>query len=479
MTSLSQLQLLSANYLLRVRPRLPPYLIFKESSIHIKHVLREAPETPGLNSTWQGNVFSEYAHQKGAWRRRLPGRTIAFSSTLLWLARSEHDPEWPGNIERLGSSPGWQLWLLSLNEQMSRSWEALERWFTYRLISIAPQRQSLEVLSPLLAITANAQYVVPVGKQVLLGCYPPARTVEGLDKRAFLTAELMERSGSSIEMLSRDPTLPFPADQVSYFRWTPLQLGEYRFRIQGDASTDPLLICVVNQPPVQPRWLCGLTCTIASLEKRQTFQAFSDLSGSGPGHVVQIEREELPAVTWTLEPEQLPIRVIWNVHPQHEASENTSLVRSGDELMQCWQDYILPALANKHQTKMVLDAGSYGRVELSIVISQLAQAEQTEQVPLFDERVISQVIWLSRMIGSGHQHKYVPIPIAIQHTLQNLHKQVDTDSPGSKALARLSRAKTLPAWVCFRLGALLAEVQEQGERTGIPETNDMQEEVVV
>ncbi len=481
--SLSQLQLLATNYLLSVRPRLQPYQIYRETGGHIKHVLREVPETPGLNSVWQGNVFSEYAHQKGTWRRRLPGRVISFSAALLWLAKSEYDPEWPGNTERVGSpSAGWQLWRLSVNEQMPASWEELQRWFRYRLINIAAQRQNLEVLSPPMAITADAHYVVLLGKQVLLACYPPSRFVEGLDKRAVLSAELLERSGSSVTALSRDSTLPFPADQVSYFRWTPFRPGEYRIRIQGDASADPLLIRVATLPPIQPRWLHGLICTVASSQNRQTFRAFNDLPSGEPGNeslqVDRFAREDLPTLAWTLEPEQLPIRVTWNARAQHGTLENVSIIRSGAELTQRWREYIWPSLATGHQPKMLLDAGSFGRVELPFVVPQPPQVEQSEQVLPLDERFISQFIWLNRMIVADHQHKHIPVPDATRNAIRRLRDQVDTDSSVSRALEMLLLVKTLPAWVCFRLRALLAAVEEQGESSITSGTTEKKEEVV-
>ena len=479
LTSLSQLQLLSANYLLRVRPSLLAYQIFRDSGVHIRYVLREVPETPGLNSAWQGNVFSEYAHQKGAWRRRLPGRVISFSGTVLWLAKSEYDPEWPGNAERVGlPSAGWQLWRLNVNEQMPPSWEELERWFRYRLMSIAAQRQSLEVLSPPLAITTDAHYVVPSGKQVLLGCYPPSRSLGGAGKQAVLSAELLEPSGSSAVTLSRDSTLPFSVDQVSYFRWTPLHPGEYRIRIQGDASADPLLILAANRPPVQPHWLHGLTCTIASSLNQQTFRAFNDLPDSGPGRVDRFAREELATITWTVEPEPMPVRVTWNTYVQHETPENASLIRSGEELTQRWREYIWPVLALDHQVKMVLDAGSFGRIELSIAIPQPSQEEQPEQALLFNENFISQVIWLSRIIAADQQHKHVPVPASMSNVLRHLREQSDPGTPVSRALERLLQAKTLPAWVCFRLRALLAEVKEQGESNHASDIGGKEVEIV-
>lgn len=479
LTSLSQLQLLSANYLLKVRPRLPSYQIMRESGVHIRYVLQDVPETPGLNSVWQGNVFSAYAQQKGAWRRRLPGRTVSFSGTVLWLAKSEHNPEWPGNAERLGlSSSGWQLWRLSVNEQWPPSWEELQRWFRYRSITITAQRQSLEVLSPPLAITADAQYVVQLEKQVLLGCYPPSRSIEGLDRQAFLSAELLERTGSSVVTLSSEATLPFSAHQMSYFRWTPLHPGEYRLRIQGDASADPLFIRVVDKAAAQPYWLHGLTCTIASAQNRQTLRAFNDLPQSGTVQVDQFAQEELATVSWALEPEQLPVRVTWDVQSQQEASANTSLIRSGEELTQRWHEYIWPALAANYQVHMVLDAGSFGRIALSIAVPQPLRQEYPEHWPVFDENFISQIVWLSRIAGADRQHRHIPIAASISGTLQRLREQCEPGTPVSRALERLWQAKTLPAWVCFRLRALLTESEGHKEGNQASAINRKQVEAV-
>lgn len=460
-------RLASLQSLLSVNPGIQSYSVYGTTGGYNRFTLRHVPETPGLNSTWQGNVFTERTQQPGTWRRRLSERTVSFSGAFLWLVKAEYDPEWVGKAERIGSIyADWQLWRLSMDEQAPASWEAIKNWFKYRSLYLVEQRQHLEIISPPTAITDDGHYIIQPEKQVLLACYPPSRFIEGLEKQISLTAELLDRPTSSPAAPSGDATSSFPANQVRYFRWSALYPGKYRIRIQGDASAEPLLIQAATPPPAQPLWLRGLTCTVISAQSQQTFQAFSDVpDGTSGKTVLQMEQfapEALPTLTWRFEPEQLPIRLTWKASSSdgiHQPEMN-STIRSNEDLTQHWQQYIWPAIETSQQAKLTLDAGSFGRIELSIV---MPRPPQIEQVWSLDERLATQFIWLSRFINAQRAQHVIPVPASTRNAVRHLSEQESIDSTLADALQRLSLAHTLPTWILFRLCTLLAEVEKQAE----------------
>lgn len=471
LTSISQKQLNYTHYLLSVYPSLLPYQIYRENSGHLKQVLKHAPETPGLISTWQGNIFIERPHQAGIWRRRLPGSAVSFAGELLWLAKSDCEPEWPGKTERIGAIySGWQLWRMSVDENAPALWESLQRWFNYRAIYLTAQRQHLEIISPPTAIRDDGRYIIQPGKSVWMACNPPSKQVEGISRQITLSAMRINDTARDTGLSSESITSPFPADRVSYFRWTTTNPGDYRIRIQGDASAEPLLIRVATLSPPQPHWLHGLTCTVSSTQSQQILHALNNiLHTDAKQEAYQLNQftiRELPMLSWTYAPENLPIRVIWNDVSSNvmRRPRRVCTIQSGDELTRCWREQVCPTLATSLETKVTLDAGSFGCIELLIALPQPHQKEKERWI---DERLKAQFIWLSRVMQAKQSQKCIPIPASLRDTIRQLSLKADTNPLFFAALERFTIADTVPAWILFRLQTLVAEV-ENLEAIGSP-----------
>ncbi len=463
-TPISQKQLMYAHCLLRVYPFLQPYQIFREQSGHIKHVLKQAPETPGLISGWQGNIFIERVRQVGFWQRRSPGSTVTFSGELLWLAKTDCEPEWPSHAKKVGAAyVSWQLWHLTVDENAPTSWELVQKWFSYRSITLATQRQRLEIISPPAAVTEDGQFVLQPDKQVWIACNPPGQLIPGLAKQNVLSAELLDGAPYDRGTPSKSISLPFPADRVYYFRWSASHPGDYRIHIQGNTAVESLLIHVASLPPAQPQWLRGLICTVASAKKQQMFLALNDIPDSGIGEELyqlnQFTLQELPTLTWTFEPEQLPIRVTWSCISSDGArrSKNTHAIQTGEDLTRCWQEQVWPTLVSSLQARVTLDAGSFGCIELSIPTSQ---SQQAETVWPADVRLEAQFIWLSRMVEADHSQKQVALPASLRRAISQFRARAGTKPTLRIALEKLATTNRLPVWVLYRLQAFFAEVEK-------------------
>jgi len=462
---ISRRQLIYAHGLLRVYPFPHPYQIFSEKSGNSKRLLQLAPETPGLNDNWQGNIFLERATQAGTWQRRVSDSTVSFSGELLWLAKPDCKLDWPGQAARVGNPyVGWQLWRLTVNEAAPVSWESIQNWFKYRSIDVAPRRQRLEIVSLPSAVTEDGQYIIEPGKSIWIVCYPPSRHTHGIFREIALSAEQIPSPAHNSNPLSKSISASYPADRVNYFSWSAGQPGEYRIRVQGDASGEPLLVQVDTIPITRPQWLCGLSCTAMSPEHQHTIYAFNDFVDSDEELYLlnQFAKQELAALTWTYGPEGLPVHITWGFIPSNGLQQHVSNyhIQSGEELTRCWREQICPALASDIRTKVILDGGSYGCIELSIA---LPQQQPVEPAWWTDERLVAQFTWLSQIIGGKYSQKPIPMPGLLRETLLELSTQANVASSLRITLERLALANTIPAWVLFRLQTLIAEVENMGQ----------------
>jgi len=461
LASISLKQIIYTHSLLRVYPFTHPYVIYSSHSVNNKQVLQRAPETPGLIDNWQGNVFLERATQAGTWQRRVSDSTVSFSGELLWLARPDCKLDWPGQAARVGNPyVGWQLWRLTVNEAAPVPWESIQNWFKYRSIDVVLRRQRLEIVSLPSTVTEDGQYIIEPGKSVWIVCYPPSRHTAGIVREIALSAEQIPTTALNSNPPSKSISALYPADRVNYFSWSAGQPGEYCIRVQGDASREPLLVQVDKIPITRPQWLCGLSCTAKSPEHQHTFHAFNDLLDSGEelSLLNQFAKQELPTLTWTYEPEGLPVHLTWGYIPANSLQQHVSNypVQSGEELTRCWREQICPALAAGIRTKVTLDGGSYGSIELFIALPQQQSAKPAWWT---DERLVSQCIWLSRMAGGKLRQKPVFMPVPFRETLRQLSVQTEINTTLRTALERLAAANIVPAWVLFRLRALLAGLE--------------------
>ncbi len=178
-----------------------------------------------------------------------------------------------------------------------------------------------------------------------------------------------------------------------------------------------------------------------------------------PRQLSQFTLQELPVLTWMFEPENLPISIIW-AYKSLEGTWHTgrvNTIRSREDLTRCWREDIWPAIAADPGSKVTLDAGSFGCIELSLAIPQSQSAEAAWWM---DARLAAQFIWLSRMIEANQGQGRVPIPVSLRTTLHQCYAQISTNPSLSSSLERLATANDIPAWVFFRLQALILKVED-------------------
>lgn len=484
--------------LLRVYPFPHPYQIFSSGSDNSKRLLHKAPETPGLNDNWQGNIFLERATQISSWQRRVPGTTVSFSGELLWLAKPECKPDWPGQATKVGKEQvSWQLWRLTSSENAPTSWESIEDWFKYRSIDVVPLRQRLEIVSPPSIVSEDGQYTIEPGKSLWFACYPPNKQTQGLFREIALSAEQMPSTMSIINSPYKSISSLCSADRINYFRWLADQPGDYRIRIQGDASAEPICIKVASLPSTQPAWFRGLTCTVTTGEDQQTLYAFSDIYGadSEPYIMDCLTEQELSELIWRYELEGLPISITWTTITSGGKHRVGGVYRaqSAEELTWYWNEKICPALSLDTQVKVVLDAGSFGSITITIALPEeqkdevalpgeqpveailfeqeraetdLAEEQiQVESSLQIDEQLIAQFAWLSRIIAGkyGPKPMETPMPAHLHNRLLELSTQPGMTPSFRAILERLASTHLFPAWVLFRLQALIAEIDNKRE----------------
>jgi len=465
LASISLKQMIYTQSLLRVYPFPHPYQIYSSHSLNNKQVLQQAPKTPGLIENWQGNVFIKRVTQTGIWQRRLPGSYVTFSGDLLWLARPDCEVDWPGQPTKVGQTHvGWQLWRFTVDENAPVSWESIENWFAYRSIDVVPRSQRLEIVSLPSAVTEDGHYIIESDKSIWFACYPPRRQIQGVFGEIALSTEQISSTEYNSNSPSKSISIALPADRVNYFRWSAVQPGDYRICVQGDASGEPMLVQVDTLPISRPQWLRGLSCTAMSSEHQLTFHAFNNFFDSGEelSLLNQFTKQELTALTWTYEPEGLPVRVTWGYIHSHGLQQHVRNyhIQSGEELTRFWCEQICPALDDGIQAKLTLDGGSYGCIELSIA---LRQQQPVETAWWTDERLVAQFTWLSQIIRGKYSQEPKPMPGLLREALLELCTQANESPSLCITLKRLALTNTIPAWVLFRLQTLIAGVENIGQ----------------
>ncbi len=462
-------RLSSKFYTLHVEPQSQPYRISWEDGRYKRHELR-AEDTPlGLNPGWQGNVFVESTYSARTWRRCLPKSAISFTGSFLWLARSYHESERPPNTSPIGHPyESWQLWHVVVDNKNPVQWEELKRWFSYRSIDVVPHYQRLEIVSPPEAVTGNGWYITTPSKPLLLRCDPSGKYIEGISKRVYVSAVAVNSPAppSQIAPLQHTHSASIPSDEVSYFSWAASQQGEFRIRIAGDSTSEPVLIRVASSTNAKPPWLHGLRCTVASGQVQHTFHAFKETQAtdsSDEAHKAellnQFATDELPALKWVFEPEGLPIRVTWEYHSAQgmPLSESESPIQSGKTLTVLWQEKIWPTISHAAQAKITLDGASFGYIELLFISSS---TKDEKPAWCYDSRLLTQFCWLSRIVCARPGQAQVVVPASLRKALGQFRAQTDANSPLYIALDRLARVGDAPVWIIVRLQALVAQAQE-------------------
>jgi hypothetical protein len=485
----------SSESLLPIYPFPGLYQLFSIDKTNHKRLLQQAPEIPGLLDNAQGNIFIERATQRDIWERRIPGSTNSFSEELLWLAKTKYEPEWPGLAEKIGSFyPDWQLWRLSVNKNKSVSWKAIESWFKFRSMNVVPLRQRLEIVNPPSSILENGHFTIEPEKSLWIMSYPSSRRLREFSREFVLSVERVNSINVMNTLSTKTESVPCNANQVNYFRWSADQPGDYRIRIQGDASAEPLRVQVAPLPETLPEWLHSLSCTVVVDEDRQTMHAFNDAYPDDASYIMDhFDQDVLARLEWSYKPEGLPISITWNSTPSdsQQSSGGTYLVQSSEELTWYWNEKIHPAIALDTSVKVVLDASSFGSITFTFrlppqklveadsshedlvepILSQQSLVEtndprtQVEKAYLVTERQITRFSWLNQIISGRYGQKPVPTPMPTQlrERLRELSMQPNITPAFQMILEHLASAYLIPSWTLFQLQALMAEIDDMRE----------------
>lgn len=448
-------------------PRARPYQIFWQDDRDRQYKSTYAPLTPGFNEGWEGNIFLEWRPDNSLWKLCLSNSTISFSGTALWLAKVGQQPEWPGKTTQIGLPiDDWQLWHLDVDEDTSIAWKTIKRWFSYRDIAVVPLYQKVHIINPMGALASDGNNISVIGAPVFIEAIPSSRQIDGVIRNIKLAS--IPFSGTSPRKIteSQISSVPISTEQTSYFRWHAPKPGQYRIRLKGDASTKPLDIYVNQASPKQLYWLKGLTCTVQSPQQQQKLWAFSNSSDANklvtPHRLTSFTRDELATLTWLYEPANLPVRVNWRSTTAEKQTSKAHwyAVQEGAILTQYWREHIWPASADSTAIDLILDAGSFGLLELQLLPAPEPEGEQDMQNAWFmNTRIAAQLLWYGQVIYH-HSSEQVGVPVSLRHHLSQLRREVETQPTLYAALDRLVRAEYMSAWLLARIQLLIAEVQQ-------------------
>lgn len=454
--------LLTSPCLMKVWPQALPYLVQWSHDQKSRHLFDAVPETPGLIAAGQGNVFLAVDEQEGMYRRCFRGGTISLPQSFYWLAKVDYKPEWPGRALRYGKPyMSWQLWRLELLETAAANFEQVERWFSYRQLKIAPLYYQLGLIGRFDAVTNDGRYSIQRNRPVLVRCDPSYRRRVKIAPQAQLLTEIergnYRRFATSLQTCSEN----LPVDQASYFGWKAPEIGDYSIHVKGDASSELFHLHVTEPATTLPQWFNGFSCTATSATASQTFHAFANMPDSQTAsHSLNVfSWDELATLKWTFEPVGLPVEVTWEYTSTEGKERNTSnSIQNGEEFTEMWQERIWPIIADADNAIVMLNAGSFGFIELPLSLFADVKRE-TDSTWLEDKRFISSLVWLSRAVGGTKSLDTVALPGMLRQTMYRMRKQASSDPVVLHALDRFSRTETIPPWILFRLQALVAEIQ--------------------
>ncbi len=466
--AIAQRQLLNIPCLLDVRPETQPYLLQREDVYHARHPLQHTPVTQGLSTNYQGNVFVENKQKFGQksylWHRCLPNSTLSFTGTILWLAKIECQHEWPGNAQRVGSPHmEWQLWQLDISDSSTITWDEIEKWFSYRAIDIVHQHQQIQLITPSKFVTDDGWFTCLPSTPLLIQCSPPRRVIGGITQQSSLSAVAFQSNAFQLDWSSQTNSVPLLVDRTSFLSWQPTLPGQYHIRLNGDTTAEPLLIRINSTTTTLPQWLHGIRCSITSGYTQQTFCAFQD-SLTTDQHAVrnildQFTQDELATLLWTSEPEGLLIRVTWEYGTEQgtQYSDSPYFIRSSRELTTCWQERIWPSIAESTKASILLDAGSFGFIELSLIPTTTPENAK----PWWsNERLCTQFVWLSNVAQDRNTKPQTTMPAPLRQALRQHCEQTQHLPVLCRALQRIASTDTMSSWILIRLQTLLKDVEQ-------------------
>jgi hypothetical protein len=458
-------------YFMKVSPQISPlsYRYYWLDHNNNKQELRTAPRTPGLLDNWQGNVFVKHSTTEGLWERILTPSSISFSDTILWLAKVGHDPKWVSDATQTGSPiDGWQLWQLDIDEEASVVWEDIKKWFSYRDIAILPLYQPIHLINPLGTQTPDGRYRSTMKAPIFVETRPSTQRCDGITRTVKLASMPFDNNNLHKIAETLINTVTISTEQINYFRWYAPKPGSYRICLKGDASTKLLDIHVHANPLPTPSWLKGLTCTAQSSAQKQVISAFSASipidEHVTPPQLACFTCSELATLSWSYEPSHLPVKVCWRYFsaPQTISPKHQYIITTGSELTRCWRERIWPQNTDNRAIHLILDAGSFGLIELQVIPSTEPEVESeapTLRTWLTDRCITAQLLWYSQVIVRNTSSKQIKVPTSLRYYLGQLRREVEAQSALFVALERLMGATTMPRWLLPRVQRLVTKIQ--------------------
>jgi hypothetical protein len=483
-----------AGYWPDVAPRKDDYMLCWQRGEVIKH-LKEATPTAGLKAGWQGNIFFRFSGSDlpNTWKRYLPGMSISASNfqDFYWLAESNEKPEpdWPGEAQRVGPpNRGWQLW--HLQKTPDTDIEDLIEWFWYRQIHLNYPTWRLHLLNPFSRLAGRGYNCVP-GQQLLVRCDPPIRPAGKQTTNVHLSLTQYPKGAQRPLAGSPVRSQPLVPHSENYLRVpAPPADREYRLFLDGEASGSSLWVRTTPLSTRQPIWLHGLRCSLAIAGKERTVSAFSKEPTNAP-YVLSVHKDfspdQLAEMIWSYRPSGIPCSLHWKYLASDEKPcQGSTTVQTDHALTNWWQTYIWPAVAESSWVRLTLDAASFGRITLCLILKK-QELENCSNLPADSERSLdagavssktsefekvstgvkqkawwadtrytAAFFWLSRMAHQEADSAHQTISPELSHALEQLYVP-GIPTPLKNALELLTTNQYLPIWIAARLRALLAE----------------------
>lgn len=491
-TRVPLLQLQQATYLVSVAAQSAPYVLEQIDATDKIHAFEPPCFIPALTSSAEGNVFAQ-GRQK-VWQRCLAGSNISFWGVLYWLARVEHQPQWPGNATKWGSAQdGWQLWRLGTQEDQNLTWQVVADWLNERHLRLIRHTQRLELVSPPVAVSPDGWVLVTCDQPLVAACYPPEHASPYLHPRLQLAvtqihsdntgAESSTHSVLDVSEWDSDIHNAVPCETL-FARWQQPQPGDYRIHLLGDAIAEPLLIRVLPSTATTlgaPEWLQGFECSLKTLSQCVTLAAFTQSPQTFPREedggsvvgVIAFSARELAQVEWELRPDGVPVHVRWRAETSARKNDpwEEYFVTSSEELTRYWREDIWPQSPGPAPVSLLLNAGSFGTIVCTLEPANVAASEVDLSLT---SAQCAELLWLAQCATRSLPHVSVPLPGDIQSGLDRFVRSTTLSPRNADVVAAITllRAKrTTPAWIIPRLRRLIFSNQHLPRQHESPTIN--------
>lgn len=464
-TSLQCLQ--DPRYWPKIPPQAKPYDIYWKNSQRQILPLDKSIPISGLQEGWQGNVFLpfESGQLMGTWCRCRPNETILTNDCkeLYWLAQTNYDPDWPGPTQPIGPNHlGWQLWLLRIKAD-DTPWEAITQWLSYRMLKLIYPSWHLRTINPL-SFATDRQHICIQDQHLLVQCDPPNQQSENICAHASLSLASVQQAAVRKQTPAFIQSNALQSNQTNYFHFPALYPNQqYHVRLRGQTSRQSLSVCVAPLLKTQPTWLRGLSCILTTGRTKRTLHAF----GHGPETDQSFKfcvpndfsLEDLSHLAWSLEPTDIPFSWTYEyLSPQGKHCQDKRSFSTDSYLSENWQKYIWPTLAPSPWARITIDATSFGRINLLLLLKPEQPAKQDWWM---DEQLFASFLWLSRVAQKEPGQIQHPVSPLLQERLRQLRQSPGLPSTLNTALVRLTTLRYMPLWIQVRLRTVLTEITQK------------------